>query len=68
MDEHARTGSEELQVRLAMGTAVGITSSVVLFLLTDSWTIIVLGVVLGLLVAAVPPSRNRPERGTGSDR
>ncbi|WP_253945412.1 hypothetical protein [Nocardioides sp. zg-DK7169] len=59
MDEHARTGAETLQVRIAMGAAVGITAGVVLFLWTDSWAVIGLAVVLGLLVAALPPGRGR---------
>jgi len=68
MDEHRR-GADELQIRIALGAAVGITAGVVLFLISNSWTVVAVGAVLGLVTAAVPSGRNRAERnGPADDR
>ncbi|MQW77424.1 hypothetical protein GHK92_16240 [Nocardioides sp. dk4132] len=60
MDEQKR-GTDELQIRIALGAAVGITAGVVLFLISNSWAMVAVGVVLGLITAAVPSGRSRPE-------
>ncbi len=71
MDEQRR-GTDELQIRIALGAAVGITAGVVLFLMSNSWTMVVVGAVLGLVTAAVPSGRSRPEKdeppADGADR
>lgn len=68
MDEQKR-GTDELQIRIALGAAVGITAGVVLFLMSNSWAMVAVGAVLGLITAAVPSGRSRPEKnGPPADR
>ncbi|WP_166134581.1 hypothetical protein [Nocardioides ochotonae] len=66
MDEQRR-GADELQIRIALGAAVGITAGVVLFLISNSWAMVAVGAVLGLVTAAVPSGRGRPEKNGAAD-